>query len=134
MRKLFAFLLLLALTVPPIFASGRGRSYGTSRSASRSSSRSSSSHRSYGARSRRSSTIKCYGCARDNRGHIKRSQRAVHSFRSAHPCPATGRTRGACPGYQVDHRVPLYQGGSDAPSNMQWLSTEQHKAKHREMK
>jgi 5-methylcytosine-specific restriction endonuclease McrA len=41
----------------------------------------------------------------------------------------TGRPSGACPGYQVDHRVSLSKGGADDPSNMQWLSTQEHKAK-----
>jgi hypothetical protein len=33
------------------------------------------------------------------------------------------------PGYQVDHIVPLSEGGLDTPSNMQLISTEQHKRK-----
>lgn len=32
-------------------------------------------------------------------------------------------------GYQVDHIVPLFQGGKDIPSNMQLITTEQHKIK-----
>ena len=32
-------------------------------------------------------------------------------------------------GYQVDHIVPLSQGGADAPSNMQLISIQQHKLK-----
>lgn len=32
-------------------------------------------------------------------------------------------------GYQVDHIIPLSQGGTDSPSNMQLLTIEQHKAK-----
>jgi 5-methylcytosine-specific restriction endonuclease McrA len=31
--------------------------------------------------------------------------------------------------YQIDHRIPLSKGGADPPSNMQWLTTQQHKAK-----
>ena len=32
-------------------------------------------------------------------------------------------------GYEVDHIIPLSQGGSDSPYNMQLLTVEQHKAK-----
>ena len=50
----------------------------------------------------------------------KRSGAAVAAFKRAAPCPATGRARGACPGWIVDHVVPLCAGGADAPANMQW--------------
>jgi len=30
---------------------------------------------------------------------------------------------------QVDHRIPLADGGSDDPSNLQWLCVECHRAK-----
>lgn len=33
------------------------------------------------------------------------------------------------PGYVVDHVVPLAEGGADAPSNMQWQTVQQAKAK-----
>lgn len=52
-------------------------------------------------------------------------------FHQQNACPSTGRTSGACPGYQVDHRQPLAAEGADRPSNMQWLSVEQHRAKTR---
>lgn len=52
-------------------------------------------------------------------------------FRRNHPCPSTGKARGACQGWQVDHIVPLCRGGSDTAANMQWLSVEQHKMKTR---
>ncbi len=32
-------------------------------------------------------------------------------------------------GYQIDHIIPLSQGGKDEPSNMQLLSTREHKIK-----
>jgi len=50
-------------------------------------------------------------------------------FMYDNPCPATGSTKGACPGWQVDHVVPLKCGGADAPANMQWLTIGDHKAK-----
>jgi hypothetical protein len=52
----------------------------------------------------------------------------------ANPCPATGKTSGPCPGYQVDHAVPLCLGGPavDAAKNLRWITVEDHKAKTRE--
>jgi hypothetical protein len=56
-------------------------------------------------------------------------QRAA--FIKAHPCPSTGKTRGACPGYFVDHVTPLCAGGRDHSSNMQWETREEAKVKDR---
>lgn len=44
----------------------------------------------------------------------------VRAFKRHHPCPSTGRTSGACPGYVIDHIDPLCNSGPDHPSNMQW--------------
>jgi hypothetical protein len=52
-------------------------------------------------------------------------------FMKQHPCPANGKTRGSCPGYVVDHIKPLCAGGPDRPSNMQWQTVAQGKAKDR---
>jgi hypothetical protein len=52
-------------------------------------------------------------------------------FRKTHPCPSTGRTSGACPGYVVDHIKALKHGGRDDPSNMQWQTVEAAKARDR---
>lgn len=59
-----------------------------------------------------------------------RAQRA--EFVREHPCPATGKTHGACPGWVVDHIVPLCAGGADAPSNMQWQGLNASKEKDKE--
>jgi hypothetical protein len=48
-----------------------------------------------------------------------------------HPCPSTGSTAGACPGYVVDHIVPLKRGGADSPENMQWQTRAEARAKDR---
>lgn len=56
-------------------------------------------------------------------------QRAA--FQKANPCPPTGKTSGACPGYVVDHKMPLKRGGADRPENMQWQTTEASRAKDR---
>lgn len=60
-----------------------------------------------------------------------RSSSARAEFIKANPCPANGKRRGACPGFEVDHRIALCAGGDDAPHNMQWLTVEAHKAKTR---
>ena len=74
-------------------------------------------------------TTYCDTCTRDKHGHIKRSQEAKHEFRKSNPCPSTGKSTGACPGYVIDHVMPLKRGGADAPSNMQWQTVEEAKAK-----
>lgn len=71
----------------------------------------------------------CYTCERDSHGHIKRSLEAKHLFKLEHPCPSTGNSRGRCPGYIIDHVKPLKRGGADDPSNMQWQTIEESKAK-----
>lgn len=54
-------------------------------------------------------------------GKIARSKSVLREFRRLHPCPATGKSTGACPGWSLDHVVPLACGGCDAVSNLQWL-------------
>jgi 5-methylcytosine-specific restriction endonuclease McrA len=66
---------------------------------------------------------------RDSRGKIARDPRQLNTFKKQHPCPATGRTYGSCPGYVVDHVTPLKRGGADAPYNMQWQTREAAKQK-----
>jgi hypothetical protein len=48
-----------------------------------------------------------------------RSASVKREFQLTHPCPATGPTSGACPGYVKDHVLPLACGGPDAVSNLQ---------------
>src|ERR1700757_2869010 len=52
-----------------------------------------------------------------------RSLEVHHAFRAGVPCPSTGETEGPCPGYVVDHFVPLCLGGPDAVANM-WFENE----------
>lgn len=61
-----------------------------------------------------------------------RSQKAKNEFKVRHPCPATGNSRGSCPGYVIDHIVPLCAGGKDAPGNMQWQTLSESKLKDKE--
>jgi hypothetical protein len=60
-----------------------------------------------------------------------RSASVKREFQLTRPCPATGRTSGACPSYVKDHVLPLACGGPDAVSNMQWQTIREAKAKDR---
>ena len=73
----------------------------------------------------------CSTCKRDRHGHIQRSRKAREAFEHSRPCPATGKTRGRCPGYVVDHKIALECGGADTPSNMQWQTKAAALAKDR---
>ncbi|AEV24601.1 hypothetical protein Dsui_0181 [Azospira oryzae PS] len=61
-----------------------------------------------------------------------RSSSAKAEFKRQHPCQRTGQPRGACPGYIIDHVIPLCAGGPDTPANMQWQTAQDAKAKDRE--
>jgi hypothetical protein len=65
----------------------------------------------------------------DSHGKIKRSTAAKDAFKHEHACPSTGKSTGGCPGYVIDHVNPLECGGADAPSNMQWQTVADGKAK-----
>lgn len=59
--------------------------------------------------------------ARASDGTIARDMSILGVFKKQHPCPLTGKPDGACPGWAVNHVVPLAVGGCDAVWNMQWL-------------
>lgn len=63
----------------------------------------------------------CGEPARNADGSIKRSTAAKRAFAAMHPCPASGASGTSCPGWSIDHVIPLACGGCDAPVNMQWL-------------
>lgn len=69
------------------------------------------------------------GVKRNKHGRIARSSSAKLSFKKQHPCPATGKSSGACPGYVIDHVTALKRGGADQPVNMQWQSKQAAKEK-----
>ena len=58
-----------------------------------------------------------------------RSASAKREFQLTHQCPSTGLTSGACPGWVKDHIKPLACGGPDTPSNVQWQTIRNAKAK-----
>jgi len=58
-----------------------------------------------------------------------RSRAVTREFQREHPCPSTGKTRGACPGYRKDHIKALACGGPDTVSNLQWQTIAGAKAK-----
>lgn len=58
---------------------------------------------------------------RDADGSISRRADVIRAFRDRYPCPSTGLKRGACPGWAIDHVIPLAVGGCDSVSNLQWL-------------
>ena len=51
---------------------------------------------------------------------VNRSSAARLSFAKHTACPPTGLFVTRCPGYVIDHIVPLCAGGPDKPMNMQW--------------
>ena len=71
------------------------------------------------------------GVVRNSQGRIARSTKAKHDFKQDHSCPSTGKSSGSCQGYVIDHVVPLKRGGPDTPSNMQWQTVRDAKAKDR---
>jgi hypothetical protein len=60
-----------------------------------------------------------------------RSREVMREFQREHPCPSTGRTTGACPGYRRDHIKPLCSGGPDAVWNLEWQTIRDARAKDR---
>jgi hypothetical protein len=117
--------ILAALLLQPAGADARG-SHGGSQSTRSSSSSHSTSTRST---SKRSTTH--HARSQGTRSHrtTKRDPAQRRAFQHSHPCPSTGKTSGACPGYVLDPVVPLKRGGPDRPSNMQWQTTAEAKAK-----
>ena len=127
MTRALALLLALFLASAPALARGHGGGGHGTRSPSSHSTRSpthSGSHRTHSTGG--SHSTRSHGTSR-----LKRDPAQRRAFERTHSCPSTGRTSGACPGYVVDHVMPLKRGGADRPSNMQWQTVEAAKAKDR---
>lgn len=54
-------------------------------------------------------------------GATMRSKKVIAKFKELYACPSNGNHSGACPGWAIDHVIPLACGGRDAVYNMQWL-------------
>jgi hypothetical protein len=61
---------------------------------------------------------------RTTEGKIARSSSEIAKFKRVHPCPVNNRKYGSCPGWNIDHIIPLANGGCDKIHNMQWLPVE----------
>lgn len=57
-------------------------------------------------------------------GSILRSTAVLSAFKRTHACPSTGLRFGPCPGWAIDHILPLASCGCDAVWNLQWLPNE----------
>jgi hypothetical protein len=58
---------------------------------------------------------------RDADGKIARSTKVINAFKKMWACPSTGLHKGPCPGWAIDHVVPLSCGGRDAVFNLAWM-------------
>ncbi len=130
----FAFV--LAVAPLAVEAAGHGGGHASSSHSYRTHSSSHSSSHSYHSTPHFSSSTRAHatrshssGSHRTSHGSTKRDPRQRAAFMHSHPCPSTGKTSGACPGYVVDHVQALKHGGRDDPSNMQWQTASAGKAK-----
>jgi len=62
-------------------------------------------------------------------GAVDRSRVVRAEFQRLNPCPVNGATRGACPGWEVDHIIALCSGGRDEVANLEWRTKEDHSLK-----
>src|SRR3954464_15984138 len=60
-----------------------------------------------------------------------RSRTVARAFQKTHPCPSTGLTTAACPGFIKDHIVALCDGGPDTVANLPWQTIAAARAKDR---
>ena len=71
----------------------------------------------------------CTGSVFSSQPTSYRDPAQARLFKKLHPCPGTGKIQRSCPGYVVDHIIALECKGLDAPSNMQWQTIADGKAK-----
>ena len=125
MRRLVMLVAVVGLScAPAAFPKGSG-GHGRHSSGSHHSKGSSTPKKVHVKAHDRAARSRCATCPRDRHGRIVRSPEARREFmrRSGY---AHGRK-----GYVVDHIVALECGGRDAPSNMQWQTVAEARAKDR---
>lgn len=71
----------------------------------------------------------CTAPVRDADGSIHRSEAVRAAFKRLYPCPSTLQRSGPCPGWILDHPLPLACGGVDAVYNLQWMPEDMWRAK-----
>ena len=54
-------------------------------------------------------------------GSIHRDYKVISAHKKKHPCPSTGLTTGACPGWSLNHNCSLACGCVDAVWNLSWM-------------
>lgn len=54
-------------------------------------------------------------------GRIKRNTAMLDEFAKVFPCPQTGEPVTSCPGWALDHVLPVALGFCDRQDNIQWL-------------
>jgi hypothetical protein len=112
------------LAIGAIVCSLAAPAFASSHSSGSNSSHSTSSKSKSKSKSKsRTAQHKSSSAKRGANGKIARNEAAKHQFEVQ-----TGYPHGR-PGYVVDHIKPLACGGADVPSNMQWQTIEQAKAK-----
>ena len=115
LKRIAAAFIALVLALSPVVAVARGQSGEHSRS--------------HATSTKHGRSQRAHSTHSDSHHRIKRDPAQRRAFQHSHPCPSTGRTSGACRGYVVDHIKPLKRGGPDRPSNMQWQTVSEAKAK-----
>lgn len=63
----------------------------------------------------------CGSPERDINGVIIRNSSVIKAYRRVHPCPSTLLFSDSCPGWSINHIIPLACGGCDSVSNLVWM-------------
>ena len=125
MRRIVAVSVALLLAFSSASLCAKGSGHGSSHGSKSSSAKRSGSAKHKSTKPRETTSSSAAAAPHDSHGHIKRSEAATHAFEVQ-----TGYPHGR-PGYVIDHLRPLACGGTDAPSNMQWQTIAEAKAKDR---